>query len=117
MPIDKSTFCLAPWFSVFLDSRKKIAPCCAIEGEKKYSYDQLKEYFNSDGLNELRHDLLNGIKNKNCNTCWKHEDSGGDSLRLITNRTIGLFTTQSISDQIADPKVSNIKRNTEMKQF
>jgi sulfatase maturation enzyme AslB (radical SAM superfamily) len=109
MPIDKSTFCLAPWFSVFLDSRKKIAPCCAIEGERKYSYNQLTEYFNSSELQTLRHDLLNGVKNKNCDTCWKQEESGGDSLRLITNRTIGLFTSGSLSDQIADPKVSNIK--------
>jgi organic radical activating enzyme len=109
MPIDKNTFCVAPWYSVYLDSDKTLAPCCKIENNRKYDYNQLEEYFDSPELNELRKDLLNGIKNKNCASCWHAEEQGGDSLRLISNRTIALGTKIQLSDQIENPKVSNIK--------
>ena len=109
MPINKNTFCVAPWYSVYLDSDKTLAPCCKIENNRKYDYNQLEEYFDSPELNELRKDLLNGIKNKNCASCWHAEEQGGDSLRLISNRTIALGTKIRLSDQIENPKVSNIK--------
>ena len=109
MHIDKSTFCVAPWFSVFASSRGDVAPCCAYQGDRKYNFKQIADYFNSEEIKALRNDLMNGVKNTNCQTCWKHEESGGDSLRLITNRTIGLLNSGSLSAQLEDPKVENIK--------
>ena len=109
MPINKNTFCVAPWYSLYLDSDKTLAPCCKIKNTHEYDYNQLDEYFDSPGLNKVRKDLLNGIKNKNCASCWHDEEQGGDSLRLISNRTIALGTKIRLLDQIENPKVSNIK--------
>lgn len=107
--VDKNTFCVAPWYSLYLDSDKTITPCCRIKNNRKYNYNQLDEYFNSSELNELREDLLNGVKNKNCASCWRDEKQGGDSLRLISNRTIGRAANMRLMDQVENPKVSNIK--------
>lgn len=109
MSINKKTFCVAPWYSLYLDSDKTLAPCCKIKNTHHYDYNQLEEYFNSPSLNKLRKDLLNGVKNKNCASCWRDEEQGGDSLRLISNRTVSLGTKIQLSNQIENPKLSNIK--------
>jgi len=109
MPLNKKTFCVAPWYSIYLGSQKNLAPCCQIKKKYKYDYSQIDEYFNSPELNELREDLLNGVKNKDCASCWHDEEKGGDSLRLISNRTITSGTNIQLTDQIQEPKVSNIK--------
>jgi len=108
MAFKKETFCLAPWYSIYLNSQGNISPCCKYKNQK-HSYKQIEEYFHCSDLNEVRQDLLNGIKNNNCDRCWKDEENGGDSLRLITNRTIGLHGGANLRDQIYDPKTSRIK--------
>ena len=79
-----------------------------IENNGKYNYDQLEEYFVSNEIQDLRKDLLNGVKNKACHQCWTDEEAGGDSLRLMSNRTVGLFSETPLKTQIENPKVSNI---------
>ena len=106
--VNKNTFCVAPWYSLFVASDKTITPCCMIENNGKYNYDQLEEYFVSNEIQDLRKDLLNGVKNKACHQCWTDEEAGGDSLRLMSNRTVGLFSETPLKTQIENPKVSNI---------
>ena len=106
--MDKNTFCVAPWYGLYVDSDKTITPCCKIKNNRKYDYTQLEEYFDSKELNKLREDLLGGIKNEACSRCWKDEEAGGDSLRLISNRTAGLFSNTPIKEQITNPKTSKI---------
>ena len=110
---DLDTFCTAPWYNVYVAPDKKIAPCCNFTPDGfDYTYNQLDEYFNSSQLKKLRRDLLSGVKNKNCSSCWQDEKNGGDSLRKITNRTIieGIQAdVTSMSSQIQKPKVSAIK--------
>jgi len=109
MSINNKTFCVAPWYSIYLGSQKNLAPCCKIKKKYKYDYSQINEYFQSPELNELRKDLLNGVQNKDCASCWHDERKGGDSLRLISNRTITGGSNINLTDQIQEPKVSNIK--------
>ena len=108
MSLKKETFCLAPWYSVTVNSYGKLAPCCEYK-KQHYHFYQLEEYFHSDHIIKLRQDLLSGIKNSNCEKCWKTEENGGDSLRLITNRTLGTNSNFKIKDQIRNPLMSNIK--------
>jgi sulfatase maturation enzyme AslB (radical SAM superfamily) len=108
MPINKKTFCVAPWYGVHLGSDKKLSPCCKYK-QSEYEYTRMEEYFHSDPLNNLRQDLMNGVKNPNCSVCWKDEEKGGDSQRLISNRTIAGETGARLFDQIKNPKLSNIK--------
>ena len=106
--VNKNTFCVAPWFSLYVDADKTIAPCCVSQGFRSHTYNQVNDYFHSDELETLRKDLLNGVRNNNCSTCWKHEDSGGDSLRLISNRTSVKGTSVPFMDQIKHPKLDNL---------
>ena len=108
MPIDKNTFCVAPWFGLYVGANKKISPCCKF-GSSHYAYNEIEEYWQSVHLSEVRRDLLNGIKNHDCSKCWKDEEKGGDSLRLISNRTIGRMVDISLLEQIKNPKLSHIK--------
>lgn len=108
MPINKKTFCLAPWYSIFLNSRGNLAPCCSFL-EPNQNYKSTKEYFNSADLNAVRKDLLSGIKNPACKRCWKDEENGKDSLRMQHNRTLALHTDLDIKEQIKKPNLSKIK--------
>ena len=105
MSIKKDTFCVAPWYSIHLDSTGRLAPCCKFS-KPLHNYSHIQEYFKSSELEQVRKDLLNGVKNANCNKCWKDEDNGADSLRLISNRTIGPNTNRPIMEQIKEPKLS-----------
>jgi len=108
MSIKKDTFCVAPWYSIHLDSTGRLAPCCKFS-KPLHNYSHIQEYFKSSELEQVRKDLLNGVKNANCNKCWKDEDNGADSLRLISNRTIGPNTNRPIMEQIKEPKLSELK--------
>jgi MoaA/NifB/PqqE/SkfB family radical SAM enzyme len=108
MSIKKDTFCVAPWYSIYVDSSGRLAPCCKF-GKKLHNYNHIQKYFESPELEQVRQDLLNGVKNANCDRCWKDEDNGADSLRLISNRTIGPNTNRPIMEQIKEPKLSDLK--------
>ena len=108
MSIKKETFCVAPWYSIFVGTDGKIAPCCKFK-RPQHHYEQISEYFTSPHLAKVRQDLLDGVKNPSCAKCWQDEENGGDSLRLISNRTIGRATDTPLMEQIEDPKLSNIK--------
>ena len=100
MSIKKETFCVAPWYSIFLGSNGKIAPCCKFK-KPSLPYQEIDQYFHSPQLAKLRQDLLSGIKNPGCVRCWEDEANGGDSLRLISNRTIGRATETPLMEQIS----------------
>ena len=108
MSIKKDTFCVAPWYSIHVDSTGRLAPCCKFS-KPLHTYNHIEQYFKSPELEQVRQDLLNGIKNSNCDRCWKDEDNGADSLRLISNRTIGPNTNRPIIEQIKEPKLSDVK--------
>jgi len=107
MPINEKTFCVAPWFSVYIDSDKSLAPCCKFKKHFQ-DYNKIEEYFNSQELKKVRKDLLNGVQNENCVKCWNDEKNSGDSLRLISNRTIVKRSGTKIIDQIKNPKLSEL---------
>ena len=107
--MNPKTFCVAPWSCLYVDSDNTIVPCCQFKNPRKYKTKNLEEYFYSDQMKQVRKDLLNGVKNKSCEKCWLDEEAGGDSLRQIYNRTLGLFGDNSMKEQIKDPKVENIR--------
>ena len=108
MAIKKETFCVAPWFSLFLDSKGRLAPCCKFKDPQE-RYNKVSEYFYSDKISKLRKDLMEGIKNPGCEACWRDEENSGDSLRLMSNRNIPFHSKINIHEQIKNPKLSNVK--------
>ena len=64
-----NTFCVLPWYSVELP---KNSPCCLLP--KNANVDQIKN------------DLLAGIKPEACTKCWAVEDAGNPSRRQLENQ-------------------------------
>ena len=104
--MDKKTFCVAPWYNLYIDSDKTLSPCCEIRNHGQYQYEQLKEYYHSPRLKKLRQDLMKGVRNLDCIKCWNKEDAKGRSLRQIQNETFG--ASDAKFRDLVNPKVSDI---------
>lgn len=52
------------------------------------STDSIVKVWNSDQMKQLRMDLINGVKNEHCKTCWKNEEKGVYSFRQKSNAEI-----------------------------
>ena len=92
----ENTFCFYPFAELALKdwpdgSIGVVTPCCNMLNMQvddpmemgMYNGDKtIEELWNHDNLQQLRNDLLNGVKNKRCETCWKMEAEAGDSYRL-----------------------------------
>ena len=62
------------------------APCCL-----------LKDY-NNESLDKLISDHNNGVKSRFCSACWKTEDEGGSSKRLVYNKVYAKYLGLSERD-------------------
>ena len=92
MLTENPSFCMLPWVSMHLTPDGKPLPCCigsmdhadAI-GRKDLS---LNEMVNSEFMNELRKDMLAGVKNDMCASCHKTEATGSGmfSFRNTANK-------------------------------
>jgi hypothetical protein len=104
LPVDKETFCPLPFTHVSTMPHGEIKLCC--RGQKpsggKNPFIQkgfdLKEYWNSDYMNEVRDSLINGVKINQCKNCWKMEDNEIVSLRH--NRITDLMHLKSTQRNI-----------------
>lgn len=80
------TFCASPFISCYVGPENNLSPCCINKiTEINTEKDILKSY-NHPKMQELRKDLLSGVKNPSCETCWKNESIGLPSLRQEQNR-------------------------------
>jgi len=84
------TFCIWPWIGLEINADSTTRPCCSWNSnltdseEKEYSVvdSTIEDIRNCDQLQQLRTDLLNGVKNPLCNQCWSQEAvPGRRSLR------------------------------------
>lgn len=74
---ESSTFCPAPWNSLYYNTGEA-SVCCANTRRIKCSP---KEYFETDFVKELKHALSNGIEHPSCINCWRAEKAGIQSIR------------------------------------
>jgi MoaA/NifB/PqqE/SkfB family radical SAM enzyme len=85
-------FCVLPWVSLETSPIGTVRPCCLAEDEitdnngKKYSLlnTDLNKIHNSDYMQTLRKEFLDGIQPETCRKCWNEERSGRTSKRMHT---------------------------------
>lgn len=65
------TFCVLPWFGIELPSK---SPCCLLP--------------NNADINQVKKDLIQGIKSPACSTCWTIESQGRKSKRQFENELL-----------------------------
>jgi radical SAM protein with 4Fe4S-binding SPASM domain len=84
------TICAIPWSNLEIRSDGTITPCCMSTDISlgNIQTDSLESAFNSAAATQLRQDLSNGIKSKNCSSCWKVEDQGLTSIRLHNKKRL-----------------------------
>jgi sulfatase maturation enzyme AslB (radical SAM superfamily) len=85
-----SKYCPLPFIHISSTNDGNYRVCCyseesAITKEDGSSYnmrtDSIIDVWNSKFYQNLRNDLLAGIENSTCNTCWKHEQNNTYSKR------------------------------------
>ena len=112
---ESKTFCMAPWIHLYSNPSGEAAPCCIAEsgaygGIGNTRTQSLMEVVNSLEMNQLRTDMLSGVKNKECTKCYMHEDQQVVSSRQMLNTKFGLnFYNEIIKNTNKDGSLSEFK--------
>jgi sulfatase maturation enzyme AslB (radical SAM superfamily) len=76
---ESSSFCILPFYGVEYPSN---IACCLQPGGTSREL--------------VKQEMLNGIRSSACNKCWRIEDAGGKSDRLIKNETLDFYSNTDI---------------------
>lgn len=85
---NKDTFCVLPWMHLYVGTDSNVLPCCV--ADKNYPLGKVTEHsvdeiVNSVAGKQLRLNMLNGIKCKECSYCYNAEEHGLPSYRKTSN--------------------------------
>ena len=82
------TFCILPFTHLSTRPDGAITPCCRSRDTLGSIRDMtFEQAWNSERQQQLRKDLLSGVRNKHCFQCWDMEDQGSVSMRQSMNKT------------------------------
>jgi MoaA/NifB/PqqE/SkfB family radical SAM enzyme len=92
MKIPHEKFCVLPWVSLETSPIGTVRPCCLADDElvdnNDVKFDLNTASFsaiqNSDNMQQLRQDFLDGKQPQTCRKCWREERSGRTSKRMHT---------------------------------
>ena len=92
--MNKNTFCVLPFIHLEARADGFVAPCCMSQsfytkpsGEFFHlSKDTLSDVWESQSILELRSNLLSGVQDPKCATCWSEELVGKSSRRIRENK-------------------------------
>lgn len=101
--LESKTFCILPFNHLFVQPDGSVQPCCVSNkwsDASKITEKSIEEAFNGDNHRQLRKDMLEGIKNPICDTCYKNEEVTGNSTRIHSNGklNIGTYSIPDIND-------------------
>ena len=89
-PIQKiqDTFCVLPWMHLYVGTDGNVLPCCV--ADHQHPMGNIKEHcidsiVKSSAFNQLRKNMLSGLRSKECSRCYAQEDAGLQSSRLSYN--------------------------------
>lgn len=87
--MSNDSFCILPFIHLYSEPKGEMKPCCIARGFDtpiNLKTTSIEDAFNSDGMKELRKDMVEGKRNKICDVCYKQEDTTGYSPRLDFNK-------------------------------
>lgn len=84
----QDTFCVLPWVHLYVGTDGNILPCCV--ADHQYPMGNIEEQkvdgiLTSHAFNQLRKNMLSGLRSKECSRCYAQEDAGLQSSRLGHN--------------------------------
>ena len=85
------TICDLKWnYPIFMFNRGEFRSCCRTTPNTVTKEDLeskgIDAFLNSDHMLNSRLDLIKGVRNQDCRTCWKIEDTGASSPRSHPNQ-------------------------------
>jgi hypothetical protein len=89
--INNKSICPFPWVHSYIGARYGKKLCCVsknLEGLKKISD---KEFWNCQKMKDIRLRMLNGEKISECETCYRDEENGIESLRQNSSKAYSLM--------------------------
>jgi MoaA/NifB/PqqE/SkfB family radical SAM enzyme len=92
MKIPHDKFCVLPWISLEASPIGTVRPCCLADDEladnagNKFNLAtaDFKGIQNSNSMQQLRQDFVEGRQPQTCRKCWKEERAGRTSKRMHT---------------------------------
>lgn len=106
-----SKICTLPWMHIETTPLGEFRPCCLAEqtipGLNITKGDSIKDAFESDYMEDLRGQFLQGKQPATCAKCWALESAGNKSKRIISNEKFGIDTSKK-SLKFLDLKLGNI---------
>jgi radical SAM protein with 4Fe4S-binding SPASM domain len=88
-PVAKQdTFCVLPWMHLYVGTDGNVLPCCQADHQhpvgniEEQSIDNIAK---SAKFNQLRSNMVAGIRSKECSRCYQQEDAGLGSSRIAHN--------------------------------
>lgn len=90
------TFCALAWVHTSSEPYGTCRSCCIARSHIKDNKDKIltlqdntiADVLNSPYMINLRREMIEGKKPKQCQTCWSDEDNGKESKRLLYNKLI-----------------------------
>lgn len=109
---ESDSFCMIPWVSIHTTPTGVGVPCCI--ANQLYpignaNQKSMMELVNSEAMNELRRDMLDGIKNPICRACHKHEEQDIKSFRQYANKEFGKYFDESLASTDITGQLGNFK--------
>ena len=113
MKIPHDKFCVLPWISLETSPIGTVRPCCLAEDEikdelgNKYKLiaTDLSTVQNSEYMQKLRQEFLDGKQPQTCRKCWNEERVGRTSKRMHTLDRLKHIVTDSDWTQDAKPLI------------
>lgn len=105
------TFCVIPWTQLAVKPNGSVRTCCLMsnsplkeKGQIGFNLgkDSIYDGWNSSLQTSIRKDLLDGIQNINCKTCWEKEKVGLSSKRQFSNKLFKDHVTENIAREYTD---------------
>jgi len=84
----QDTFCVLPWMHLYIGTDGNVLPCCQADHQYpmgNIEKNSINNIAKSKAFNQLRTNMINGVRSKECNRCYQQEDSGLASARLHHN--------------------------------
>ena len=99
---DKPYFCVLPWMHLHVNTESQTVPCCMAKIDSADEFylakdKNISEALNSKSFKQMRKDMLNDTKVKNCEQCYLLEQYGNHSARKHSNDK---YLTPEIEEQI-----------------
>lgn len=119
-------FCNFPWRHNYVHTNGKFRLCCTtaqdIETDDQYhsfhaGKHSIDDYWNSARMKQIRVNMMNGVKTKDCSKCYQQEHQGANSLRnasdmeeyIANTLPDGTYTGSAWTMQLQMSNICNLK--------